>query len=299
MTEIRGLFPPIPTPFEGGRVSAARLSANIARWLDEPLDGFVVLGSNGEAPLLTEEEKRDVVHTARRAIPEGDKLMIVGTGRESTAAAIRATREAFDMGADAVLLGAPHYYKPMYSDAVLEAHYRAVADASPGPILLYSVPQFTGVPLSPDLVRALAPHPRIVGLKDSGSDIERIRVQIEAGRSSAGPFSVLIGTARLWAEGLIAGAVGGVVAVGCVAPRVLARIAEAVRRGDLDGARALNEELRPLAAAVTTGHGIGGLKAALDLLGYHGGEPRPPLPRPSAAAREEIAARLRDLGLLS
>src|SRR5262249_7919280 len=145
MITPQGLFPPIPTIFEGWRVSAARMIENIRRWNGQPLDGYVVLGSNGEAPLLEEGEKRETDGAGRRAADAGKRLLIVGTGRESTSAAIRATVEAFDMGADAVLLGAPMYYKPEYRDAVLERHFSVVADASPGPVILYSVPQFTGI----------------------------------------------------------------------------------------------------------------------------------------------------------
>src|SRR5260221_2567695 len=165
------------------------MAENIARWNDEPLDGYVVLGSNGEAPLLEEGEKREAIGAARRAAEKGKKLLLVGTGRESTLAAIRATREAFDLGADAVLLGAPTYYKPEYSEPVLEGHFRAVADASPGPILLYAVPQFTGIPLPPSLVLKLARHPRIVGIKDSAGDIENLKALLAAARAAGTPCS--------------------------------------------------------------------------------------------------------------
>lgn len=299
MLKLQGLFPPIPTVFEGWRVSAAHMAENIDRWNEEPLDGYVVLGSNGEAPLLEEGEKREAIGAARRAADRGKRLLIVGTGRESTSGAIRATREAFDLGADAVLLGAPMYYKPEYTDSVLETHFRAVADASPGPVLLYSVPQFTGISLSPALVGKLATHPRISGIKDSGGDIENVKRLLEVSRGAGRPFAVLIGSARIWADGLLAGAIGGVLAVANVAPRSCAEIAAAARKGDAASARAGNEKLMPLAAAVTRLHGIGGLKAALDLLHYQGGDPRPPLPSASPSARLAIATHLRALGLLT
>ena len=299
MIDLSGQFPPIPTSFEGGRVSPAHLAENIARWNDEPLEGYVVLGSNGEAPLLDEDEKREVVRAARRAIPAGKRLMIVGTGRESTPHAIRATKEAFDMGADAVLLGVPTYYRRDLTPDVLEKHLRAVADASPGPVILYSVPQFTAMPLVPSVVESLSPHPRIVGVKDSGGEIENVRALVAAGRRSGKQFSVMIGSARIWAAGILAGAVGGVLAVSNVAPRLCAEIAVLSRSDSEVAALAANERLMPLASAVTREHGIGGLKAALDLLGYHGGEPRPPLRSASSAARLQIAGHLRALGLLA
>src|SRR5262249_40028580 len=156
--------------------------------------------------------------------------LLVGTGRESTLAAARATREAFDLGADAVLLGAPTYYKPEYSEEVLERHFRAVADAAPGPVILYSVPQFTGVPLPPAMVARLAAPPRIVGIKDSGGDLDNVRSLVGVRRDGGAPFSVLIGSARVWADGLLAGAAGGVLAVANVAPRLCAEIGASARR---------------------------------------------------------------------
>lgn len=296
MPDLRGLYPPIPTPFDAGRFSEARLRENLQRWAATPLQGYVVLGSNGEAPLLEEDERRAVIAAARKALPAGGRLLIAGTGRESTEAAIRATREAFEAGADAALVGVPHYYKPDYTDEVLERHYRAVADASPGPVLLYSVPQFTGVPLPPAMVKRLASHPRIAGIKDSGGDLANLEALLEAGRGEE--FTVLLGSARILAKGILAGAAGGVLAVANVAPHLCHEIVEAAQRGDAERASADNERMLPIAQAVTRGHGIGGLKAALDLLGYHGGDPRPPLPAASPEARREIGSLLRDLGIL-
>lgn len=299
MIQPQGQYPPIPTPFVNGRVSTAALERNLARWGEEPLEGYLVLGSNGEAPLLEDEERRSVIRAARRAIPEGRRLMIVGTGRETTGAAIRTTIEAFDMGADVVLVGVPTYYKPEMKDPVLEKHLRAVADASPGPVLLYSVPQLTAVPLSPGLVASLAAHPRVVGIKDSAGDLANIRALVEVGRRSPEPFHILVGNARILAGAILAGVTGAILAVANVAPRLCSEIAAAAGRGDGAAARDGNERLTPLCVAVTQQYGVGGLKAALDLLGYDGGEPRPPLQPPSEAARAEIASHLEALGLLA
>jgi 4-hydroxy-2-oxoglutarate aldolase len=295
---FQGQYPPIPTPFEGERIALERLADNIARWNDEPLEGYVVLGSNGEAVHLHDDERREVIRIARRAIPEGTRRMIVGAGREWTRATDEAVREAFDMGADAVLVGLPSYYKPMLTEAVLERHLRAVADASPGPILLYSVPQFTGVPLPLAVVASLAAHPGVAGIKDSSGDLENLKALARIRREHGDEFSVLVGNASLLAEGILAGATGAVLAVANVAPRLCAGIIEAARRGDGRSARDGVETLLPLARSVTREHGIGGLKAALDRIGWFGGEPRRPLPAPDKAAREEIAGHLRNLGLL-
>ncbi len=298
MIPFQGLFPPIPTPFEGERIAPHHLADNIARWNDEPLEGYVVLGSNGEAVHLTDDERREVIRTARRATPEGSRRLIVGAGREWTAATIQSVREAFDLGADAVLVGVPSYYKSELREPVLEAHLRAVADASPGPVLLYSVPQFTGIPVSTRIAADLAPHPSVAGMKDSGGDVETLRALAKIGREHGDEFSALVGNASLLADGIMAGARGAILAVANVAPRACAEIVDAARRGDARAAQEILERLKPLAAAVTRVHGIGGLKAALDLLGYHGGAPRRPLPQPAPEAREEIAGLLRGMGLL-
>lgn len=298
MTPFQGQYPPIPTPFLNDRIATQQLADNIARWNDEPLAGYVVLGSNGEAVHLTDEERREVIRTARRATPEGQRRLIVGAGREWTAATVGAVKEAFDLGAEAVLVGVPCYYRPAMTPKVIEDHYREVADASPGPLLLYSVPQFTGVPIPVQVARALAPHSSVAGIKDSAGDPENLRELARIGREHGDEFSVLGGSASLLAEGIMAGARGAVLAVASVAPRHCDAIIEAARKGDARAANAGIETLLPLARLVTRTHGIGGLKAALDLLGYFGGEPRRPLQAPDEAAREEIASCLREMGLL-
>lgn len=286
---LTGLYPPITTPFDRGRVDTARLAENIERWNQLPIDGYVVLGSNGEAPLLEEHERSAVVRAAYEAIPP-DRTMIVGAGRESTEATIRSVREAFELGADAALVGVPTYYRPAMSHGVLRDHYLRVADASPGPVLLYSVPFFTGLPIAPELFADLIGHERIAGIKESARDAGAMAAMSQAARRTGKGVSLLVGTAGVVAEGIAAGATGAVVAVGCVASTLCARIIERAREGRQAEAVKANRILAPLAEAVTVRHGIGGLKAALDLIGFHGGVPRPPLPPASPEARAEIAA---------
>lgn len=303
---IEGSFPPIPTPFEDGHFAPQRMAQNLERWAQDPLDGYVVLGSNGEAPLLEEHERQAVVRTVFENIPNGRK-MIVGTGRETTAATIRSTKEAFDLGAEAVLVGVPSYYKPAMTDETLREHYLRVADACPGPMLLYSVPVFTGIPIRAGLFAELIRHERVVGIKESSGDVEAIAAMVsaarEAGRgASAEPgraASVMVGAARALARAILAGASGSVLAVTSIAPELVDRISRAARSGAADEALRLNDELTPLAEAVTTRHGIGGLKAALELRSCYGGDPRPPLRPAGPAARDEIADLMRRLGILT
>jgi len=298
VTKFSGLFPPIPTPFVHGEFSPERFSENLARWNAHAYGGYVVLGSNGEAPLIDDDERAAVIRTARRAIPR-DRLMIVGTGRESTRAAARSTREAFDLGADAVLVGVPSYYRPAMNDGVLLAHYMAVADAAAGPVLLYSVPVFTGIPLSVSLFERSLGHDRVSGIKDSSGDEASLRSFIEGARRHPRPASVLVGNARLLAAGLSMGATGAVLAVSSVAPGLCRTILSEATGGLLESALSRNSILAPLSDAVTRTYGVGGLKHALDLLGYYGGDPRPPLQPPSAAAREDIHRLMESLELLS
>ena len=293
---VTGLCPPIATPFLNDEFSPHRFSENIARWNEQPLDGYVVLGSNGEAPLLDDAERAAVIREARRVVP-ASRHLIAGAGRQSTRATIRAVREAFDLGADAALVGVPDYYRPAMTDQVLREHYLRVADASPGPIIVYSVPFYTGLPIEASLFDALLRHERIAGIKDSSGDLESLGGFIDTVRRSGREASVLIGNASVLAAGLRMGADGAVLAVDAVAPRECAEIRSLAASGRHDEAVAANKRLAPLAEAVTRGHGIGGLKAAMDMIGWHGGDPRPPLQRAGASARAEIASLLKGLGL--
>ena len=171
---LTGVFAPIPTPFdEQDRVDSGKLKAAFARWVKGPLTGFVVLGSNGEAALLDEDESDRVIACAREAIPAG-RTMLVGTGRESTQAAIRATKRAAALGGDAVLVRTPGFFKSQMTNDVFVRHYTAVADASPVPVLLYNFTAVTGVNLLPAAVSRIATHPNVVGMKESGGDVAQI-----------------------------------------------------------------------------------------------------------------------------
>jgi len=295
---LEGLFPPIPTPFVADEIAPSLLEENISRWNHLPLDGYVVLGSNGEAPLLDDHERQAIVRAACEAIPP-DRTMIVGAGRESTRATIRSVKEAFDLGADAVLVGVPSYYKPAMVDDVLYEHYARVADASPGPVLLYSVPVFTGLPVGPELFARLVPHERVAGIKDSAGEMAGLGMLLDHARRSSRGISVLVGSSRVLARGIADGAAGAILAVGCVAPVLCAEVIRAAREGRVADAETTCSSMSALAEAVTRKHGIGGLKAALDLLHFYGGDPRPPLRPAGPEARAEIAGLMRRLGLLT
>ncbi len=270
---LRGVIPPLVTPFHAdGALDLASFEANVEALCLHGLAGFLVLGSNGEAASLEAEERRALVAAARRRAP--GRFLLAGTGLESTRATVAATREAADLGADAALVLTPHFYKSRMTEEALRRHFEAVADASPIPVYLYSVPAFTGLAWPPGLAPALAAHPRIAGMKESSGDVGLMGRLV----SSVPPsFEVACGSAPVLYPALCVGAAGGIVAVANCAPRPAVALFEAFAAGDHPRARRLQAALLPLAAAVTTGHGVAGLKRAMGLAGLRGGEVRAPL----------------------
>jgi len=238
-----------------------------------PLAGVVVLGSNGEAALMDDFESDQAIVAAREAVPR-DKTFLVGTGRESTQAAIKASKRAAEHGADAVLVRTPGFFKSQMTNEVFVRHYTAVADASPVPVLLYNFTAVTGVNLLPAAVARLATHPNIVGMKESGGDIGQVADLVS---STPADFTVLAGSAATFYPALCVGAAGGILALGCAAPDACVRLFELTRAGRHDEAVALQRELVPLARLLGPTYGVAGLKAALNLLGYDVGVPRSPL----------------------
>ncbi len=290
---LRGVFPPITTPFseDTQRVDVEALTRNAERWMTTGLRGLVVLGSNGEAPLVDEAESDTVIETVRSCVPT-DRVLIAGTGRESTQAAIAAAQRAAALGADAVLVRTPSYFKPQLTPSAFVDHYTAVADASPAPVLLYNFSALTGVTLVTDVVAALAEHPNIVGMKESGSDIGYVSFLVDA---TPDDFILLVGSAPTFYASLLSGAAGGIMALACVVPDHCVELFELVRSNRLDEARELQRRLTPLARLVTRAHGVPGLKAALDLLGFQGGRARPPFQPLGAAAVSDLRRELEAL----
>lgn len=296
MTRFAGIFTPIVTPLQqDDTIDEAGLRANVARWMQTPLAGLVVLGSNGEAVQLEDAEADRVVAIVREAVPR-DRALVAGTGRESTKATIAATRRAAAAGVDAVLVRTPSFFKPQMTSDAFVRHYTEVADASPVPVLLYNVTLYTGVNLVPEAVERLASHPNIAGIKESGGDIGQIAEYVA--RTPDG-FTVLAGSATTLFHALCAGCDGAIVAVAALVPDHCVRIWTLVREGRIDEAREVQRRLIPIARSVGTGYGVPGLKAALDLMGFAGGPPRAPLrPLPSHAV-DMIRAQLDALGIVT
>lgn len=296
MARVSGILAPIPTPFrDDDTVDAPALRRNVAKWMETPLAGLVVLGSTGEAPQLDEDESDRCIETVRAAVP-GDRVLIAGVGRESTRATIVAARRAASAGVDAVLVRTPSFFKSQMTADVFAGHYTRVADASPVPVLLYNVTMFTGVNLTPDAVERLSTHPNIVGMKESGSDMAQMS---ELLARTPPEFVVLAGSATTLFHALCAGCHGAVLALAAVLPEPCVQMLSCVREGRLDEARTLQRRLVPLARLVGTQYGVPGLKAAMDALGYDGGRPRPPLMPVNDRARDLLQRELQDLGLLA
>ena len=278
----------MPTPFSDGEVDTAAIKFNVEKWMNAALGGIVALGTNGESALLDDAESDKVVGAVRERVPR-DRVLIAGTGRESTRATIAATARAASLGADAALVRAPSFFKTLSTPALLVRHYTAVADASPIPILLYNFPGATGVAFSPESVARLAEHKNIVGMKESGTDASLFAQFADVVPRS---FAMLAGTGTVFFADLCLGAVGGILAVAAVAPEICLRLLSVFQQGRHEEARQLQKEIAPLARLVTSGFGVPGLKAALDLAGYKGGDPRAPLAPATADAREQIRAEM-------
>jgi 4-hydroxy-2-oxoglutarate aldolase len=293
--KLEGVYLPVTTPFgPDGEVDAAALSANLRRWAAHPIAGVLVGGSTGEAVLLDPPEILVTVRAAREALP-ADRMLIAGTGRQSTRATIRASREAAGAGADAVLVHPPSYYRAQMTPEALRLHFWEVADSSPVPVLLYHVPKFVPVDLAPDLVGELIRHGNILGVKDSSGDVQNLGALCEACGEDA---SVLVGAGTHLYSGLEIGACGGIVAVGLLATAEATALHAAFGAGRAVEAGRLQERIGPLHRAVVAGTGVPGVKLALDLLGFHGGRPRPPLLPSDEAGRATIREALEVAGVL-
>lgn len=292
---LRGIFVPFVTPFDKDEeIDVRALGANLRKWNKTGLSGYVALGSTGERVHLTEPECLQVIETARANI-HPPLALIVGAGQQSTRLTIEEVRRWAEAGADAVLLITPNYYRAEMTQAALKNYYRAVADASTVPVLLYNIPQLTSITLAPETVAELAAHENIAGIKDSSGDIVALGEML---RLVPEDFSVLTGHGAALMAALWAGACGAILAVGCFAPRTSVEVRLSTLPGDYCRARTMQRKLAPLVRGVMGRYGIGGIKAAMDIVGYEGGYVRSPLPQPDEAARAEISRLLEESGVL-
>ena len=284
---ISGIFPALVTPFEpDGAVSLRGVRENIRRYNQTAVAGCVVLGSTGESVMLS-REAADSVLAASIEVAAPEKLLIAGTGAESTSETIARTRRAADLGYAAALVKTPYYYKPVYKAETFIRHYRAVADASPIPVLLYSVPQFTGITLETPEILTLAAHPNIVGIKDSSGNIQRAAEIVAGARPD---FQVLTGGAAVIYPALAVGARGAILALAAALPEKCAELFLLFESGRHEQAKALQLELAVASKRIVSEQGIAGVKYAMDLRGYSGGLPSLPLLPLAEEKKQAIAA---------
>jgi 4-hydroxy-2-oxoglutarate aldolase len=289
---IAGIFPALVTPFEAdGSVSLRGVKENIRLYNQIGLAGYVALGSTGESVMLSRDEGESVLAAVKEAAAP-EKLLIAGTGVESTAETIVRTKRAAALGFQVALVKTPYYYKPAYKAETYIQHYRAVADASPIPVLLYSVPIFTGVTLETPEIVALAAHPNIIGIKDSSGSIQRIGEVVSTGPDD---FYVLTGGAAVVYPALAMGARGAILALACALPEKCVELYELFQQNRHADARALQHLLVNASKRIVSEHGIAGLKHVMQLRGYHGGVPRLPLLPVKEEKKQQLAAIIAEL----
>lgn len=324
---LQGVFPAITTPFyPDGRIYFRKLEHNVAKYCLTDVAGLVVLGSTGEVVMLSDSERVEVLRGAIEAAAP-NKVMIAGTGAESVRGTLEMTDSAAEFGYDAALVRTPHYYKSQMTPAVMLNFYRTVADRSPLPVLIYSVPPFTGYDIPTEIVRELADHPKIIGIKESSGSVEKIQqmaretaqvrrsMPVALRRAKGRPdlvsvaalsgtttaveekthevgFQILAGSAQKMLPSLQAGAAGAVLAFAAAVPAACASIHAAFRNGDVTRAQAEQEKIVQPATRVASQLGIPGIKYAMDFNGYYGGNPRLPLLPVAAEARGEIESLL-------
>jgi 4-hydroxy-tetrahydrodipicolinate synthase len=285
-----GVFPPITTPFDPdtGDVAPTQFQSNVARLLEAGVDGIVVCGSTGEASLLDPSEQQQLVGLTREAVTNG-AWVIAGTGGESTRQTIAASQAAATAGADAVLVRPPSYYSAATSPESLVAHFLAVADASPIPVLLYNIPKYTHLSLAPAFLQQLTKHERIIGVKDSSGDAKNVA----AYREAVPQWTVLVGGASLLLTALEIGCQGGIIGVACYAPTLCVQLLREFEQGHRATAVALQERITPLDKEIVGKLGPAGVKAAMDAAGLYGGPVRAPLAPLSDKDRERVGALVR------
>lgn len=294
--KLSGILIPATTTFDAvsGEPEAVLFRENLRKWAAEPLDGVLLFGSNGEGPLLDEDEKVRLTAFARDVVPPTMPL-IVCVGDESTRAVLRQAKSTAAEGADAVVVQPPSYYGPFLTPAALRDHFTAIAEASPVPVVLYNIPKYTNVTLEAGLVAELARHPNVIGLKDSSGDVKRLAAFSESCR---GECDLLVGNGALLYTALELGASGAIAALGMLAPRECADVLRLYREGKTQDAGRIQKRIAPVHREIVGRMGIAALKAGLELLGYAGGPPRRPLPPVTEKEKRDVARVMQDAGLL-
>jgi 4-hydroxy-2-oxoglutarate aldolase len=287
--KLHGVNAPVISTFEekSENLDVSAFVSNVNAHIQAGLHGIIVCGSTGEAALLSEDERRVLLEAARGVTPR-DRALIMGAGAESTRATLKRCNDAKAGGADAVLVVAPHYYSNAMNLEALRTHYRAVADGSPLPVVLYNIPKYMHFALPAELVAELAKHPNVIGIKDSSGDINMLKGFLAAQSDS---FTVLTGNGGTFVPALEAGARGGILAVSLFAPALSLQMYEAHQKGDASAAAEAQATMKPLAVTIVAELGVPGVKTACDVAGLRGG----PVRRPLIDLDEAAEQRVRDL----
>lgn len=291
-----GLFIPVTTPFDAvtGEIAPVHFRNNLRKWVDEPIDGYVLFGSTGEGVLVEDDEKVRLLEYAREVIPPG-RPIVAGITADSTRAIIKKAKRFADAGAEAFLIAPPPYFGAYLSPAAMIDHYRAIADESPAGIIVYHIPKFTKVVLEAGLIADLVRHPNVIGLKDSSGDVKKLADFTDAcGRDCA----LFVGNGALLYTALELGASGGIVGIGEIAPREVAALIQAFCEGRSQKAGELQDRLAPVHKEIVAAYGAVGVKTALDLIGYYGGAPRRPLIALGAKEKARVAQVMQEAAIL-
>ena len=292
---LGGLMVPAVSTFDAhGDLDGAAFQSNLDAHLAHGVDGILVAGSSGESALLDDTDRRTLLAWARERVP-ADKWLIAGVGSESTRQTITRTRDAHAEGATAALVISPHYFLKRMSEAALLAHFRTVADASPLPVLLYNMPAYSHIVLSPDFVQQIAQHDNVIGMKDSAGNLPMFAQYLDA---QSPTFRVLTGSGGTMAPGIRAGASGAILAIALYAGPAVRLMFDAARDGRVEDAAAMQLMLAPIATDIAGAMGPAGIKAAMNLVGLHGGPPRSPLLPVSDTELAIVQARLAAAGIL-
>ena len=291
---LEGVMAPVVTTFTAaGELDLDAFRANVRAHLAAGLHGVVLCGSTGENPLVDDAERRRLIEVARAEVPV-DRWLIVATGAESTRQVLARNADAARLGADAALVVSPHYYTPNMTADVLRSHYRTIADAAPLPLLVYNIPKYTHFVFPSELIGELAQHHNVIGMKDSSGDLELLTTYLV---HQSERFTVLTGSGQALAEGMAAGARGGILAVALFAPALALATYAARRSGDLAAAARSQATLFPMAKEIVGVLGVPAIKVALDRVGLHGGAPRAPLRPLDGAGVARVEALLAEAGL--
>ena len=290
--KLNGIYPPNMTCFINEEVAYDKIRANIEKYEQTAIRGYFPLGSNGEFRSLTDEESLRVVDVYRK-FKGADKILMAGVARESAKATVEFTRKVADLGVEFATILPPNYFVNSMTDDVLIKYYNYVADLSPIPIILYNAPKFAqDLLISPRVVTEVANHPNIAGMKDtSKEDISIYTQAVPAGAD----FYIMAGTIEKFFAGLKVGAIGGVLSIANYMPQACCDLNQLFFDGKIEEAAKLDQYLRALSSNAAGKSGVAGVKAAMDVLGFFGGDPRLPVPPLNEKQKADLKEALKDV----